>query len=193
MRRTLMSPCALLIAFLATTTCAAFAQNAAGSVEAAGTAGYAHFSGLSDSHFILGASAFYNFNKTVAVGFEYTYASLGSENLGGVNLSGHKQSFGGAGRFSMGKSRRVVPYFLAGFGGVTEKGTGSAGGFTESSSPSGYYYAIGGGASLFASSQWGVRPEFRYERQQFDASTGTNAYGQNDVQVIVSAFYQFGR
>lgn len=169
---------------------------AEGSVEAAGTFGYAHVGGVtSNNHFAFGGSVFYNINSNFAGGFEYKYTPLGSENIGGATASEHLQTYGGAARFTFAKSGRALPYAVIGFGGINEKAIASYEGVSESASQGGFYVAAAGGATIFMGDHWGIRPEFRYERQQFDGTSiggyPVAAYGQNDVQGLVSVFYQF--
>lgn len=186
------------MAFLLTASITVRAQGiAAGSSEVAGTFGYAHVDGVtSHNHSPIGGSAFYNINPNVAAGFEYNYTGLGSENIDGVTGTEHLQTYGGAARFTFIKSGRALPYAVVGFGGVDEKAIASYEGVSASASQGGFYSAFGGGVTLFAGKRWGLRPEFRYERQHFDGTTingyPVGAFGQNDVQATVSIFYQFG-
>jgi hypothetical protein len=186
------------ITFLLAVSLPALAQGIArGSGEASGTFGYAHVNGVTSyNHFVLGGSAFYNINQYFAAGFEYKYTPLGSETIGGVNGTEHLQTYGGAARFAFSGSGRAVPYAVVGFGAVDEKAIASYQGVSESASQGGYYVSFGGGATIFGGQNWGVRPEFRFERQQFDGTSvgglPVAAFGQNDVQGTVSVFYQFG-
>lgn len=193
MRCTHKSFCASLVVLLAI-TCPAFAQGiAAHSGEAAGIFGYSHVDGVtSNNHFAFGGSGSYNFSPVVAAGFEYKYTPLGSETISGASASAHLQTYGGVARFSFAKASSVVPFVLVGFGGVNEKAVASSGGISASAGQSGFYFAFGGGATIFAGPNWGIRPEFRYERQQFVTNSQFSSFGQNDVQGLVSVFYQFG-
>jgi hypothetical protein len=196
MRRTLKSFCASLV-FLAVSS-PAWAQGIeSGSIEASGNFGYARVNGInSNNHFTFGPSVVYNLNQVVAVGGEYSYQNLGSETLSGVTGSGHLQTYGGVVRFSFSDSARAVPYALVGVGGTDLRAVASAGNISASAGQTGLYYAFGGGVSLFAGPRWGIRPEVRYSRQQYNATTieGTPsaAFGQNDITATVAIFYQFG-
>jgi hypothetical protein len=121
---------------------------------------------------------------------------LGSETASGITVSGHIQSYGAVYRGYLSKSSRVVPYVLVAGGGLSETAVGSAQGAKVSISQNGEYFGFGGGASIFVDPSWGIRPELRYERQQFSAETvdGSSfaAYGQNYVLGTISVFYQFG-
>jgi hypothetical protein len=193
MRVSYKSFCAPVIFLLAVSSPALAQGIAAGSVEAAGTFGYAHVDGVtSNNHFAFGGSGLYNFNQVVAAGFEYSYTPLGSETISGVSASEHLQTYGGVARFSFSDSSSVVPYALVGFGGANEKAVASFEGVSASAGQSGYYFAFGGGATIFVGPRWGIRPEFRFERQQFGAGYQLASFGQNDIQGLVSVFYQFG-
>jgi hypothetical protein len=192
MRSLYKSLCASTIFLLAASSPALAQGIASGSGEVGGTIGYAHVDGVtSNNHFAFGGSGIYNLNQVVAVGFEYSYTPLGSEAIEGIKASEHLQTYGGVARFSFSGSS-VAPYALVGFGGVDGKAVATYEGMTVSDGQSGYYFALGGGASIFFGPRWGIRPEFRYERQQFVANTQFEAFGQNDVQGLVSVFYQFG-
>jgi len=170
-------------------------QVASGSGDAAFTFGYTHVKGVtSSSHYVLGGSGAFNFSHYVAAGFEYTYTPLGSETLSIITDSGNQRTYGGFGRFSLVAPGRITPYLLAGGGAVNEKEVFATNIFITTASQSGYYYALGAGASIFGGRHWGVRPELRYEHQQFCANNrlNLNAFGQNDIQLTVQLFYQGG-
>ena len=170
------------------------AQVAGRSVDAAFTFGYSYVNGfLSNTHFVYGGSGAYNFNSYIAAGFEYTYTPLGSETLSVVTDSGNQKTYGGFGRLSLAHAR-VTPYLVGGFGGVNEKEVFATNIIIGTASQSGHYYAFGAGASIFPGHHWGVRPELRYEQQQFDANAplNLNAYSQRDLQLNLQLFYQAG-
>jgi opacity protein-like surface antigen len=192
MRVPYKSFCAFVILLFAASSLALAQGIAAGSGEAAGTIGYARVDGVTSyNHFAFGGSGSYNLDQNVAVGFEYKYTPLGSETIMGATATGHLQTYGGVARISFCDSSSVVPFALVGFGGVNQKAVASAGAISVSASQSGYYFAFGSGASILVNPRWGIRPEFRYERQQFVANTQFAAFGQNDPQFLVSVFYQF--
>ena len=109
----------------------------------------------------------------------------------GVTGSEHIQTYGGVARFSFCDSA-IVPYAVVGFGGVNGKVVASYQGLSASEGQNGYYFAFGGGTTIFVGPRWGIRPEFRYERDQFLANSQFAAGGQNVPQFLVSVFYQFG-
>jgi opacity protein-like surface antigen len=187
------SLCAFVIFLLAASSPALAQGIAAGSGEVSGTVGYARVDGVTSyNHFAFGGAGIYNFSHIVAAGFEYSYTPLGSETVMGANASAHLQTYGGVARFSFSESSDVIPYALVGFGGLNGKAVASIGNLSASASQSGYYYAFGGGVTIFVGPSWGIRPEYRYERQQFVANRQFAAGGQNDSQALVSLFYQFG-
>jgi opacity protein-like surface antigen len=199
MRRISTSLCVSILFFLAVCSTSRAQGIAAGSGEASGAFGYAHVNGVaSKNHLSFGGSGLYNLNPIVAVGFEYNYTPLGSETISGITGSEHLQTYGGVARFSLSKSSHIVPYALVGFGDVNGKAEiiASPEGVSASASQNGFYFAFGGGATIFAAPRWGIRPEFRYERQQFGATningSVSAAFGENDIQATVSVFYQFG-
>ena len=191
MRCLYKSFCASVIFLLAASSPTLAQGIAAGSGEVSGMLGYAHVDGVTSyNHFAFGGGGSYNLNQVVAVGFEYKYTPLGSETISGINASEHLQTYGGVARFSFSDSS-VAPYVLVGFGGIDGKAVASLGGMSASAGQTGYYTSFGGGASIFVGPRWGIRPEFRYERQQFVANSQFSSFGQNDVQALVTVFYQF--
>ena len=193
MRYLYKSLCASVIFLLAASSLALAQGIAAGSGEVSGTIGYARVNGVTSfNHFAFGGAGIYNLNQVVAVGFEYSYTPLGSETISGANASAHLQTYGGVARISFSESSDVIPYALVGFGGIDEKAVASFEAISASASQKGYYYALGGGVTIYVGPGWGIRPEYPYERQQFVANTQSGAFGQNDSQALVSLFYQFG-
>jgi hypothetical protein len=197
MRFSYKSFSASMILLLASSSLALAQGIAPGSVDVAGTVGYAHVDGVtSKNHFTFGPAAVYNLNPEVAVGGEYSYTPLGSETLFGATGSEHLQLFGPVARFSFTQSSRAVPYVVVAGGAVDEYAAVTYEGLKVAASQKGYYFAFGGGVSLFAGAGWGIRPEFRYARQHFNETNidGTlfESFGQNDIQATVSIFRQFG-
>jgi hypothetical protein len=165
----------------------AHAQVLAHSAEAAGTVGYVHTSysrpnGPTPNHSFFGGSGGYNITPYITILGEYKYDSLGTSY--GANI--HAQNYGGAARFNLRPSGKVVPYGVVGGGGFKfTEGQGSL-----SITADGTYVNFGGGASIYLSKNWGVRPELRYERQQF--SYNSIDISANAVTASGSFFYQFG-
>ena len=179
--------------FLFALTLSTQAQLAGNTGEVAGTFGYAHVYGVtSDNQLTFGGSGSYNFTPNVSVGFDYRYTPLGSETIGGITSSGHLQTYGAVARFSPSRPSRAVPYVLAGVGHVGETAGVALGQIKQSAGQGGFYIALGGGASLYVAPNWGIRPEFRYERQQFGSTPVFTSFGQNDWMATASIFYQFG-
>ena len=172
--------CAFAILLFAASSLALAQTIPARSAEIAGTFGY-------DGHFLFGGSGAYNLSHVVAVGFQYKYRPLSN--------SDHVQTYGGFARFSSGTSVKTIPYVLAGGGIVNYQGIayppiGPLIGF--SASQRGYYLVFGGGVTILPRSHWGLRPEASFGRLQYFANSNYPAGGQNDIQIVVSAFYLFG-
>lgn len=192
MRYLYKSLCASVIFLLAASSLVLAQGTAAGSGEASGTFGYSRVDGVTSyNHFAFGGTGIYNLNQYIAVGFEYNYTPLGSETIMGATASAHLQTYGGVVHFTFCDSS-VAPYALVGFGGIDAKAVASYEGLSASAGQSGYYIAFGGGVNIFVGPRWGIRPEYRYERQQFLANSQFDSSGQNDSQALVSLFYQFG-
>ena len=178
------------------------AQVKAGSGDVSGNVGFSNLSGSEtedgNKHVAFGGAVSYNSPTTdwASLGFEYSYQMLGSATQSGVTESGHIQSYGGVFRAYLTKSNRVAPYALLAGGGQSDTEAATSGGLKVTASQSGYYIGFGGGASIYAGPSWGVRPELRYERQQFSATTVDSfpvaAYGQNYILGTISVFCQFG-
>lgn len=160
--------------------------------EVAGTVGFSNLTGVDgNKHVNFGASGGVNLTDRVAVVGEYTYLPMGSVSGGGASGSGSYQQFGGAARFSLDRSTRVVPYALVAFGYARDSEEVSVAGIgSGSGSLNGDYFGLGGGASIYLSRSLGIRPEFRYERQEFYQNG--NSAGQNVALGTVSVFYQWG-
>lgn len=138
--------------------------------------------GATNSHIEYGGTGGYNLSPNLTILGEYSYMPMGT--YSSVNFK--TQLFGGGVRLNMGNSSRTVPYVVATLGG--NRFTGAASGVSVSAN--GLYVGFGGGASIFFGKNWGVRPEFRYERQFLTFSSLTS-----DTNVIVgsgSIFFQFG-
>ncbi len=168
--------------FLLVLTASARAQVLAHSGEVSGYGGYSHISSelpsIGTNHPFFGGSYGYNVTPAITVLGEYSYIPLGSE--GGV--SAKTQLFGGGARFNFLPATRFVPYAVVAFGG--DRYTLSGGGSSESAN--GWYAGFGGGVSCYLGKNWGVRPEFRYVRQDY------SGVGINSFQESGAFFYQWG-
>ena len=96
---------------------------------------------------------------------------MGSITSSGVVAHENLQQFGVALRLSPLAARRANPYFLVAGGFDRLTATASDSGLSASASQSGGYLGTGGGANLLVAPHWGLRPEFRWEHQQFAATT----------------------
>jgi hypothetical protein len=198
MRCILKSFCVSTIFLLAVSGTVQAQGAASGSGEVSGNVGFSSPQGADNNrgHVFFGASAAYNLSPVIAVGFEYKYQMLGSLTEDGVTASEHLQFFGPVARFSFANSSHVVPYVLVDGGYTSLHATATAGSVTASASQSGAYFGGGGGASIYIGTNWGIRPEFRYDRLHFDATTvdgeAVASSGANDAQGSVALFFQFG-
>jgi hypothetical protein len=174
---------------------------AAGSGDISGNVGFSSLTGADgNKHINFGGSAGINLSRQITILGEYTYMPMGTlTDTGGIGAAASGslsyQTVGGAARFNMRASRTVVAYGVVGFGYARQSASVSlvgagVGVFPASGSLSGDYVNLGGGASIFLGKRYGLRPEFRYERQEFYASG--NSAGQNVALGTVSFFYQFG-
>jgi hypothetical protein len=170
--------------FLVTTT--AQAQVLAQSGDIAGHVGYVNvnWNNLlpSDNHAVYRIDGGYNVIPYLTVLGEWAYGPLASEGGSTINT----QIFGGGARFNLMPSKKLVPYGIVTFG--NDRNTLSGGG--SSTTYSGYYFGVGGGASYYIGRHWGVRPEFRYVRAEFNVG-GVNETA-DAMAVTGGAFYQFG-
>ncbi len=170
------------------------------SADLAGNIGFSNLTGVDNNkHINFGGSFGFNPSSRATILAEYSYLPMGSVSAssGGTSASvnGDYQQFGAAGHFNLGSAKTVVPYALVAFGyarctaglTVSVSGSGSASG---SGSLNGDYIGFGGGASIFFGKGFGLRPEFRYERQDFYVSG--QSLSQNVALGTTSLFYQFG-
>ena len=197
MRRTFKSLSGLIFILLAVSS-PVWAQGiAARSGEVAGTIGISSIKGVDGSrHPLYAFSGVYNVSPWLALGGDYTYQSMGSQTLSGLTASEHLQLIGPVARFSVEGNNTVVPYVLVGGGAAILHAAVSSGNVSIGASQNGLYFATGGGASIYAGQNWGIRPEFRYARLHFNSTSiqgiSIGSYGQNDYQGTVTVFYQFG-
>jgi hypothetical protein len=171
---------------------------AAGSFELSGNGGITNLTGVDSQkgHGAFGFTGVYKLNQYVAVGAEYNYLSLGSLSVTGITENGNLQMYGALARAAIFSNRFAAPYVALSGGGNRLHATASAGNVSDSASQKGGYFSAGGGVSIFLGHGFGIRPEYRYERQQLAATTvnGTpvSGGGQNDMRGTVALFYQFG-
>jgi hypothetical protein len=171
---------------------------AAGSFEISGSGGITNLNGVDSKkgHGAFGFTGMYNLTRDVAVGAEYNYLMLGSLTEGAVTENENLQMYGALARVAIFSNRFVAPYAVLSGGGNRLHASASEGNESASASQSGGYISAGGGVSIFLGHGFGIRPEYRYERQQFAATTidGTpvSGGGQSDMRGTVALFYQFG-
>ena len=172
------------------------AQVLARSGDVSGNVGFSNLTGVDNKkHVAFGGSGAYNLSDRIAVGFDFVYQMMGSVSSS-ISETENLKIFGPMVRASLTKSKSAVPYVLVAGGGLSMKASSTYQGVSVSASQSGGYIGFGGGATLFASHNCGIRPEFRYERLQFSSKTVAGeqvaGYGQNYYLGTISVFYQFG-
>jgi len=136
-------------------------------------------------HFFSGSGG-YNISPHIAALGEYKFDPLATP-LGNA-FTWHSQLIGGAARYNFTPSRKIVPYAIVGIGFYWL--TASMPGTVENAG--GYYVNFGGGISYYLGNHWGIRPEFRYERQHARYK-GEEFLTSNVVDLSGSIFFQFGR
>lgn len=173
---------------------AAVAQ--ANSLEVAAGGGWAsyHANGNSANKGKFDASVSYNLLNNLAVGFEYGFSPLQSENESGggytITATEHLNSYGAVARFGLVRTPRMQPYVLFAGGGVRDtvsadvSGGGQQG--SASDSKSGGYFGFGGGLNAKLGGDFGFRPEVRYQRVSVSGSH------LNEIDVTGSIVYRFG-
>lgn len=188
----------IAVAVFAVTSLSVRAQGVLpGSGDASFNVGFSNLDGVDNNkHISYGGSAGANLSGRMTVVGEYNYLPMGSLTQSGVTATEKIQQFGGSVRIPLSASKRAVPYAVVGGGFDRLTATASSSGVSVSASQSGGYFGAGGGANLYIGHNWGVRPEVRWERQQF-ASTSVAGIpvaggGLNDVRGTVSFFYQWG-
>ena len=218
MRSILKCSIAALVVLLCV-SCPVRAQFVAGSHEVSGNIGFSNLTGVDgNKHVAFGGAGVFNLTKWASIGGEYSYQMLGSSSTtitqyetdailpngirataggtSGINVSAHINSYGAIYRASLTKSSRIVPYALVAGGGIAATEGTTYQGANVSFSQNGYYFGFGGGVSFYVRSSWGVRPEFRYERQHFMSTTvdgdSIPSSGENYALGTVSVFYQWG-
>ena len=180
--------CFSLVALLAACAVCSRAQVAPHSGDLAFDAGYSNigkgtnFNTTAVNRYTLGFSGGANVNQYLTAIGEYNYFSMPP--VQGVNFN--MQGYGGAVRFNLATKGKVVPYGV--FDGGGARLTGSQSGVSVTSN--GGYFGGGGGASLYLGKNWGVRPEFRYNRY-FYTFGGING-NTNVLTATAGVFYQFG-
>jgi hypothetical protein len=159
-------------------------------------AGFGNLNGIDNNrHTSFGGSGGVNSGRAAIAG-EYSYLPMGSITGSGVVGKENLQQFGVALRLSLLGRARANPYFLVAGGFDRLTATASSSGLSARASQSGGYVGLGGGANLLLALHWGIRPEFRWERQQFAATRvggiDVAGGGLNDVRGTVGLFYTWG-
>jgi hypothetical protein len=168
------------------------------SIELSFTGGVTNEWGIDSKqgHATYGGAGAYNLTRHLALVGEYSYVKLGTLSEDGLTGSENVQLYGAAARYALINTRFVVPYVLVGGGGDRLHESLSGDGQSLAASESGGYVAVGGGASFYVGHGFGVRPEFRFNRQQYGSTTVEDepvpGSIEHDLRATVSIFYQFG-
>lgn len=173
------------------------AQVVAHSGDVAGYAGYFYVSDVttpdgtpvignggpgSNNHGIFGANGGYNVTPYITVLGDFSYVPLYSSGGDTVNT----QLYGGGVRFNLNPKSRVVGYGIFTIGGDRLSASDPSG----SESADGYSISVGGGASYYLGSHWGIRPEFRYVRPEYSYKGASLSV--NTIAMTGGIFYQWG-
>ncbi len=177
-----------IAAVLAALTISSRAQVVPHSGDVAFDAGYTNigkgtnFNDVVINRYTLGGSGGVNLNSYLTVIGEFNFFAM--PQVEGVNEN--MTNYGGAVRFNLVSKGKVVPYGI--FGGGGARLTASESGASASSN--GDYFGGGGGVNLFLGSNWGIRPEFRYNRfnYSFEGINGST----NVLTATGGVFFQFG-
>ena len=174
---------AVSLVFFMAFSYAARAQVINRSLEANATMSFNSQSGIdSNRHTSFGASGAYDrFGKVALLG-EFVYQPMGSTFAERDSM----EMVGAGARYYLRQSTKICPY-VVGIGGYSHYKQNVIGAGKNTGTHSGYF-AAGGGASLYASENIGIRPELRYERDMFTSS----ALSFNSVRGSISVFYVFG-
>lgn len=161
-------------AMVLASTCT-FAETERAPGEVSGYVGIDAIGQQGGSHPVVGGTV--GFGNRVHVFGDFNYVPLSSERGSGTP---RVVDFGGGMHFTFPtRNAKVAPYFLVGGG----AGQFSAFGDSETH----VYFAFGGGLRYYVGENWGVRPEFRYQRYQ--AVEG----GLNTAIIGIGVFYRFGK
>jgi hypothetical protein len=142
--------------------------------------------GINEEYVQFGFSGGINLSKQIAVLGEFNYLPLASSTAGYGSIDA--QMYGGAVRYSPISGNKVVPYVVAGGGSTRLSVSDHYDGVTVSHN--GDYFGFGGGVSIYAGRNWGIRPEYRWNRQS-QTYDGVN-YTINASTGSVAVFFQWG-
>jgi hypothetical protein len=143
--------------------------------EISGYGGLAHLGG---THGIVGGMAGTNVMDRLHLFGEFNYVPLGSS----LGASAKMINFGGGVQFKFGAPGGPFDPYVAGMVG---NGRTSAKYLGISASENSIYAGMGAGFRYRVGSNWGIRPELRYQRYLQHG-------GGNMLQVTAGIYYQFG-
>jgi hypothetical protein len=174
-----------LVVFIGSSITATAAEGAKGEV-----AGYFGGSWVTDagSHVAVGGEGGVNVVDRLNLFGEVNFIPMGQN-----GVSAHTVNFGGGAHINIlpgTSSSKVQPYALgvAGVGHSAESYSYSDPwlSYNASASSNSFYFGFGGGMRCYIGRNWGVRPEFRYQRY-------TQHGGANSIAYTAGVFYQFGK
>lgn len=147
-------------------------------------------------HTFYGGTFGYYLNPRFTLLGEYTFLPMGTSivNGPGVTTTG-KENFqiaGAALRYNFKPIHGVVPYVQLGGGYIhnLDKYTYTNGLAPSDYSASGYNVDAAGGLNIHLARNWGIRPEFRWDRQNL--YPGVSQVSHENYFGSVGVFYQFG-
>ena len=126
-------------------------------------------------------------NKRLGVFGEFNYIPYGDLGISGVSFK--QIEVGGGVRLYFGSSNRMRIYVP--IAGGYARFSGSASGVSAGVNGGTFGAAVGTEVN-FGSSRVGVRPEFRYVREQFGSFQGMATGGTNVTRLTISVFYRLG-
>jgi len=146
------------------------------------------------THMELGATAGINLIKQIAVVGEFNYLPQGTSTLTGSNYELIYKMAGAAVRYTPFQYKRFAPYLVGG-GGYIQLNANLNSGSQPSGTQNGDYVSYGAGVSIYVWHHFGVRPEFRQDREDTSTLSGGGLPGtvrQNANRGTVGVFYEFG-
>jgi hypothetical protein len=153
--------------------------------------GFSNENGADNSkHVSMGFDVGYNFTSHLALTGEYEYMPEGTVSSSGVSVTTDTQLLGVAPRFTLINYKNVSPYAVGGFGYAYSRASAATSSISVSANVNGFYAGAGGGVSIFGGRHWGIRPEIRWERQEYYSDGQSD--GKNFARGTISIFYQGG-
>ncbi len=161
-------------------------QGEAGQVEVSGSLGLIAMSQGAGNHPVFGGGLFVHAGRRLSIGDDFAYSPINKSEYGfGISSNVNYYSGLGKARIHIPTASRVQPYVSAAFGAARGSGSARIGGVqyfevaeTEMA------YGGGAGFNTFVTRRFGVR---------FDGNYLKIHQGAHTAQVLVGAFYRFGK